>query len=144
MHVRDKRRVALAKADKHPALAMNILDRKPCAASIMPAGTDYRLEPGAGADLADPLEVVPECLRLDSPLPGIADMLQRATTTPTENGATCLDALRRRLEHVKQLGLVEITARFAALKSHLFTGQGTRDKDLLAADRSDAATIMRN
>ena len=47
MHVRDKRRVALAKADKHPALSMNILDRKPCAASIMPAGTDYRLEPGA-------------------------------------------------------------------------------------------------
>src|SRR5690606_19391100 len=60
----------------------------------------------------------------------------------TEVRATRLDAVRRCLQHLDGLRLVEVAAATDDARQHAFTGQGILDEHDLAFMAGDAARLM--
>ena len=74
----------------------------------MPLGPGHGLEPGCGLDTPDPFEIVSQGLFLDGALPLDADVLQRAPAATAVGLALRIDAVRRRLVNLEELGVVEV------------------------------------
>ncbi len=75
MHVGNERCVPFAKAHQHPAFGADVLDGKPRATAVIPHRAGDRLQPAAGFDTADSLEVVPQGIEFYGALLFDADVL---------------------------------------------------------------------
>ena len=143
MHVRDERRMFLPETHEYPSFPGDILDRKPCPASIVPVRARDRFEPAPGMDVADSLQVVLQGPELDVPLLRGTDVLQRTAATTAENCAARVDTFGRCLDNLQEFRLIELASGFAALKPDGFAHESAGHEDLLAGGIGNAPTVVR-
>jgi hypothetical protein len=69
-------------------------------------------------------------------------VLQRTAAADAEARAARHDALRRRLQHLGHHALVVAPLRSGVAKQHALAGQRAAEKDRLAVDVGQAATVV--
>ena len=138
--------MALTKADQHPALAGDVLDPKPGATAIVPTPVFCvvidRRQPPLGLDLANPPQIVGQCLMFDGTLLLVRGMLQRTAATSAIDRTPRFDAGTRWFKNLQEFCLIEVTPPLAALKAYCLARQRAGDEDFFARKRGNSPAIV--